>query len=292
MKIPNIAFNHQKANNAELEIIELETLYQRDGLFHDPRQPHRVSFFALIFINQGEGTHQVDFKPYPFNPGSAIFVQREQVQSFDFSLSPQGKMLIFTQEFLDQVHINMRLPNYTPTHLNPLHSPLLNLDAENKARVDTIIEQMEIEIENPNSDPLIVMYLFSALALILHRLRPDVTQSKLSDVQSAKFARFFEQLQSNYQKTRDANWYAHQLGTTYKTLNLTCKAATDLTAKQLIDAFTTIEIKRRLIVNQSTSQHLAYEFGFEDASNFVKYFKKQTSMTPREFIKQHATPKL
>ncbi|KLN64900.1 MULTISPECIES: AraC family transcriptional regulator [Vibrio] len=292
MTIPQIAFNHNKANNAELEIFDLESLYQRKGLAHDPSEPHRVSFFALIFVQNGTGTHEVDFKPYPFKPGSIVFVQREQVQAFDFSQFPQGKMLIFTQAFLDQVHINMRLPNYTPTHLTPQHSPLLDLDTDHRNRVETLIDQMQQEMTQPSTDPLIVMYLFSALALILHRLRPEVPLDKLSDEQSTKFARFFEQLQANFHKTRDANWYANQLGTTYKTLNLTCKAATDLTAKQLIDAFTTLEIKRRLVVNQSTSQQLAYEFGFEDASNFVKFFKKHSQMTPGQFTKQHTTPKL
>ncbi len=292
MTIPEIAFNHRKANNAELEIFELESLYQRKGLRHDPTEPHRVAFFALIFIQKGSGIHHIDFEPYPFKPGSILFVQREQVQAFDFSQQPKGKMLIFTQAFLDQVHINMRLPNYTPTHLNPHHSPLLDLDTNSKSRIDILVEQMQLEMRQPNPDPLIVMYLFSALALILHRLRPEVPQDKLSDEQSTKFARFFEQLQANFHKTRDANWYAHQLGTTYKTLNLTCKSATNLTVKQLIDAFVIIEIKRRLVVNQATSQNLAYEFGFEDASNFVKFFKKHSQMTPSQFAKYHTTPKL
>jgi AraC family transcriptional regulator, transcriptional activator of pobA len=35
------------------------------------------------------------------------------------------------------------------------------------------------------------------------------------------------------------------------------------------------------------SQQMAYDFGFEDASNFVKYFKNHTKQTPSQFQKQY-----
>ncbi|WP_300176616.1 helix-turn-helix transcriptional regulator [uncultured Aliivibrio sp.] len=292
MNIPNITFNHDMSNQAEFEIIELSSLYERTTLSHSPEDPHRVSFFMIIHIERGEGTHMVDFEEYPFRAGSMIFVQREQVHAFDLSSKPKGKVLLFTQIFLDNVHTNMRLPNYTPTHLNNQHTPLLTLDLQNNQRSHTLINEMIAEIKLNNSDPLIIMYLFSALALLLHRLRPKMRHDKLSTEQSIKLAKFFTLMQEHFQQIRDANWYASQINTTYKTLNQVCKLATALTAKQMIDAFTLIEMKRRLIVTNAPSQQIAYDFGFEDASNFVKYFKKQTTLTPSQFQKKYTTPKL
>ncbi|MGF1759596.1 helix-turn-helix transcriptional regulator [Photobacterium sagamiensis] len=291
MQIPEIGFNHSKTDQAEFEMVELESLYQRN-LASNPEKPHRVTFFLLVYIEEGEGSHMVDFKDYPFSSGSFVFIQREQVHAFDFSSKPKGKVLLFTQAFLDQVHANMRLPNYTPTHLNSHHTPLVKLDKENNQRCHTLISEIITEIAHPQSDPLIVMYLFSSLSLILHRLRPETRHDKLSQEQSIKFARFLELLFSHFSKIRDANWYAHQLNTTYKTLNQVCKLATDLTAKQLIDAYTIVEIKRRLVVSSVTTQQMAYDFGFEDASNFVKYFKKHTNFTPSQFQKKYVQPVL
>ncbi|ELR66923.1 Transcriptional regulator, AraC family [Photobacterium marinum] len=292
MDIPHIGFNHEKTNQAELEIFDLSSLYQRQNLSHDPQTPHRVNFFMLVYIEQGEGVHMVDFINYAFSPGSLIFVQREQVHAFDFSSKPQGKVMLFTQAFLDQVHANMRLPNFTPTHLNHQHNPLSHLDGLNSQRVPALINEMITEIGLDQSDPLIVMYLFSALTLILHRLRPELRYDQLTQAQSVKLARFFELMQAHFQHNRDASWYASQINTTYKTLNQVCKLATGLTAKQMVDAFTIIEMKRRLVVTNTTSQQMAYDFGFEDASNFVKYFKKQTQLTPLQFQKQYTNPEL
>ena len=246
----------------------------------------------IIFIEQGSGTHMVDFEDYPFRRGSVLFVQREQVHAFDFSNQPQGTAVLFTQAFLDNVHANMRLPNYTPTHLNKAHSALLALDETHCDRTLNLLSQIRVELSDQNTDPLIVMYLFSALALVLHRLRPEVKQDQLNPQQSIKFARYFELLESHYLRVRDANWYANQINTTYKTLNQICKVATGLTAKQIIDSFTVLEMKRQLVVTSITSQKMASDFGFDDASNFVKYFKNHTSMTPSEFQKKYAKPSL
>ncbi|WP_440874654.1 AraC family transcriptional regulator [Thalassotalea sp. PLHSN55] len=284
MQIPDIEFQPGKG---DFEVVELEKMYRQGFCLNDPEQPHRVKFYNLIYIEQGCGKHMVDFVHYNYCAGSFIFLQPEQVHAFDFSQKPQGKMLIFTQAFLDQVHVNMRLPNYTPTHLNIDYSPYLALDESDNKRVQNMIGEIITERQAKQTDPLIVMYLFSALSLFLHRLRPESTQDKISQQQSVKFAKFITLLFAHFHTIRDANWYANNIHTTYKTLNMLCKVSTNLTAKQLIDAHTIVEIKRRLFVSNVTTQQMATDFCFDDASNFVKYFKKHTSLTPSQFVKKH-----
>ncbi|OSY87658.1 hypothetical protein WH52_09475 [Tenacibaculum holothuriorum] len=43
--------------------------------------------------------------------------------------------------------------------------------------------------------------------------------------------------------------------------------------------------KRELMHSTKTITEVAFLLGFEDVSNFVKYFKKQTGVTPLKFIK-------
>jgi len=291
--IPEVGFNHKKTNNAEFEILDLETLYQTPMPKEvSPCHPHRVNFFNLIYIEQGSGSHLIDFVNYPFESGSFIFVQINQVHAFDFATKPKGKALLFTQAFLDQLHANMRLPEFTPTHLDYHHRPVVTIEPALQQSIQALLHEIKTEVQRPETDPLIVMYLFSSLALMFHRVRPESHHQKLSPEQMSKFAKFIELLQAHFHQVRDANWYAEQIFTTYKTLNQVCKLANNLTAKQLIDAYTILEAKRRLVISQISTQQLAYELGFEDASNFVKYFKKHTLMTPAKFQKQYRTPDL
>lgn len=287
MNIPYIEFDYTKSECAELEIIDLSSLYACDNLSHDPQQPHKVSFFLFLFIEKGQGRYMVDFEEYDFAAGSMFFIQQEQVHAFDFSSKPQGTVLLFTQSFLDQIHSNMRLPNYSPTYLNRSHSPLLRLDPANFQRSLTLISEMKREIEQAHPHSLIIMYLFSTLALLLDRQKAPSNFDELSCVQNTLLTNFFTLMQQHFSTTREASWYADQLHITYKTLNKLCKTATDLTAKQMIDAFTIMEIKRHLVTSKVSSQQMAYDFGFEDTSNFIKYFKKQTNLTPSQFQKKY-----
>lgn len=288
MNIPEVGFNHAKTANREIEVIDLEDIYQRkDALSHTPTLPHRVNFYLLIHIEEGEGSHLIDFVNYPYQPGAFISVQKNQVHAFDFSHKPKGKVLLFTQAFIDQALVNMRLPEFTPTHLEHSYQPVFTPDSEVLGSSQKILAEIVKELGHRESNPLIVMFLFSSLSLMLRRAMPENHHDRLNKDQLSKFSRFVDLLEQNFHRTRDATYFAEQVHTTYKTLNQICKLATNQTAKQLIDAYTILEAKRRLVLDGLPTQQLAYELGFEDASNFVKYFKKHTLITPSRFQKQY-----
>ncbi|MBI0400047.1 helix-turn-helix transcriptional regulator [Cyclobacterium marinum] len=52
-----------------------------------------------------------------------------------------------------------------------------------------------------------------------------------------------------------------------------------------MDDFIILQAKRNLINSTTNSAELAYKLGFEDPTNFTKYFKKNTGLTPKSFIK-------
>ncbi|OLQ77774.1 AraC family transcriptional regulator [Photobacterium proteolyticum] len=289
MNIPEVGFNHAKTANREIEAIDLEEIYQRTHrLNHTPTLPHRVNFYLLIHIEEGEGSHFIDFVNYPYQSGAFISVQKNQVHAFDFSHRPKGKVLLFTQTFIDQALANMRLPEFTPIHLEHAYQPVFTPDSEVLSSSQSILAEIVKELSYQNADPLIAMFLFSSLSLILRRAMPESHHDRLNKEQLSKFSHFIELLEKNFQRTRDATYYAEQIHTTYKTLNQISKLATNQTAKQLIDAYTILEAKRRLVLDGLPTQQLAYDLGFEDASNFVKYFKKHTLLTPSRFQKQYS----
>ncbi|MGI2260568.1 AraC family transcriptional regulator [Shewanella sp. GXUN23E] len=286
--IPDTAFNHRKSQFREFELIDLHRMYQqRDQLGQPPHQPHRLKFYNLLYVRSGAGQHMVDLQMHTFKPGSLILVQPNQIQAFDFSSPVAGKLLLFTQAFLDQVHANMRLPSFTPTHLTKGFHPLTDAPPLVTERLDMLLRQLELESDHPDMDALIVMHLFSALFLLLHRENPGLCHTGLSESRTHQLGTFMSLLKQEYTHQREAEWYANQMHTTYKTLNQLCKQATGQTAKQLINAYTILEAKRRLVISGIQVQQLSYELGFEDASNFIKYFKKLTGITPKQFRLTH-----
>lgn len=283
MKIPNVEFQPPTQNNIGIEVIELDKLYGRSIRDHNPSMPHRVGFHCLIYIEKGYGAHFIDFNHYPVEAGSLIFVNKHQVNAFDFKNKPNGKLILFTDEFIDGVRTNIRTPLFAPTHLITSYMPVFTLSDSVKSSCETLLQEINKEQINPNCEKQIIQLLFSSLLLILTRERPNVYSNHLSESRSKKFLQFMSLVEENFISKRDASIYADMMHMTYKSLNQICKLASNQTAKQLIDAHTILEAKRKLIVENLQVQTLSYELGFDEVTNFVKYFKKHTLLTPSKF---------
>lgn len=288
--IPKIEFDYEKSGKLEFELFDIRFLYDQ-GIKHEPppTSPHRVAFHTLIYIESGEGRHCIDFEYYDFSPGTFIFVQPGQVHAWDFSNKPKGLIFVFTPVFIEQLETKMSIPfQRAPANLHYQNSPLLFLDEQNDERIRRLVTEIATEQAMQNTDSLVVMHLFSALYLLLNRLRPASPFKSLLPKQNQMFSEFLSLLEANFRRVRDANWYANNLHVTYKTLNQISKLATDRTVKQLIDDYAAAEIKRLLAISSVTIQTLAFDFGFDDISNFNKFFKKHVNMTPGQFQKQYS----
>ena len=97
------------------------------------------------------------------------------------------------------------------------------------------------------------------------------------------FNRFKEMLEKGFFQTRNARFYAAELAISYKYLNDIVKELSGKTAKEFIDDFVIIEIKRRLASTPLSIKEISYQTGFDEPSNMIKFFKKKTQKTPLDF---------
>ena len=127
----------------------------------------------------------------------------------------------------------------------------------------------------------------SFMALLFQITRLSVYQHEVFESQRFKVFLAFKQLLSEkHHVTHNANEYADKLGVSYKYLNDVCKEICSQTAKSFIDAWLLLEIKRNISEQKYTSQEIAFKMGFSEPSNFIRFFKKHTGLTPSQFQKQ------
>ena len=266
----------------------MQSLYKRiPQLKHNPQEPHRVRFYHLIYITKGSGRHFIDFNYHPFRVGSFIFVRDNQVHAFDFKRQVQGQIILFTQQFLDETSISIRMP-FVTSNLLSLSSPVLSVKSGLKDSCTAILSELGRELESESCNNQIAQNLFSVLLLKLNRERPvSLYDSRLSELQTMKFNHFIRLIEQHFYHSRDASFYAQKLHMTYKTLNKICKRACNQTPKHLIDAYTILEAKRRLVIDNTQIGQLAYELGFQEETNFTKYFKRKTLLSPSQFKKKY-----
>lgn len=286
LNIPSVEFNPQDPSIKEFEIFELDSIYRRAStMSHDPGSPHRLKFNLLVYIREGVGTHFVDFNHYPYTSGSFISISRNQINAFDFKNKPQGSIILYTPKFEESIRSNIRLPALISDHSSISNMPVLPVSDNTKLSCEALLEQMRVLSQNQKHSALINQLIFSSLTLVLLAKMPSRYKSDISAVRMARFLSFITLLEEHFMRIKDANAYAELLGMTYKSLNQICKSATARSPKQLIDSYIILEAKRRLAIDNTGTDELAFGLGFDDASNFTKYFKAKTSLTPTQFKK-------
>ncbi|WP_299787382.1 helix-turn-helix transcriptional regulator [uncultured Shewanella sp.] len=281
--VPNVEFRAPNIQKSGVEVLDLDIFYKKlSQCKFDPSKPHRINYFCFIYITQGQGGHFIDFQYHTFQKGSFIFVNKNQVHAFDLKSRPQGKMINVTEAFFDSILTNIRIPLFTPTHLVTSYQPVITLSDSLTETCDALLLEIDRAQTPTKSDPLLIQLLFSSLLVALARERKSNTEH-LSETQAMRFNQFLLSIEEKFTQTREASVYADMLHISYKSLNQLCKLACDQTAKQLIDAHTILEIKRRLIIDNSQVQEIAFELGFDDVPYFVRFFKRHTLVTPSQF---------
>ena len=282
--IPEVEFTPGVAADALVEILELDKLYARSKLLdHSLAQPHRMGFSMAIYIRQGEGEHFVDFNRWPYKSGSLIIINKNQVNAFDLRDKPLGKAILFSEHLVEKLQVNMNMPVFSPDYLRQDYEPVFQVSPRLARSCERLLDEIHHETRSGDPNSLITMFVFSALFLMIERERAAQGRQRLSSEEQARFAQFISLLEARFTQTRNASDYASDLHLTYKGLNSLCKKATDQTAKQLIDAYTILEAKRRLVAEGKRVQELAYDLGFDEVTNFTKYFRKHTKLPPSHF---------
>ncbi|MEM7658570.1 MAG: helix-turn-helix domain-containing protein, partial [Bacteroidota bacterium] len=248
---------------------------------HNPFQPHRLKFFALLVVREGQLSHQVDVDHYQLQAGEALVIAPGQIHAFQETASAEsfsGLLFIFTEVFLLKqmspsafAHI-ARLYNYH------LRSPLYQLTSPNFSLLDALTREFHQEDDEVKAGILAGI----CTSFLLQLTRNQAQQLPVSTA-DLLFDRFRELVVNQYATNREASAYAEQLHVSYKHLNETCKACVGQTAKRFIDAYVMLESKRMLISTSLSVKEISYACGFEEPTNFQKFFRKHAKMTPLAF---------
>ena len=283
--IPHIEFDSKKPDNSGIEILTIENLAERkDETGHNPEKAHQVTFNMIVFYTSGESKHLVDFVWHPVKKNTLIHISKGQINAFQFTPELKGYIILFTEAYLKK-QISTLPKNEIDRLFNAqLFSPIIQVPVD--SNVETYIRLFDEEYsnsqENYNQDNT-----YSALHTIifskLERLKQYQTLHLKRSDKLNTFLSFKSLLEVHFSKSRNADFYAEKLNITYKHLNTICKETVAITAKQFIDQFLILEAKRLLINSELKSTELAYSLGFEEPTNFVKYFKKHTGFTPNQF---------
>lgn len=286
MKNPvHVKFQNQQNPTAGFDLIDLGELYTRKALDHSPFQLHLVEFYMIVFVHEGEGSHTIDFTDYSFKKHSLLTIRKDQIHKFFRSHSIKATLLLFTDEFLVSYLEKLEAMKSLQLFNEVLGVPKIQLSETEALEVSNLIKRIESEYFNLNDE-----YSLGIIRSELHILIAKLFRIKSAHNQlivNRKYLSEFIALQSlveqhvvKHSKVKD---FAEMLGLSTKTLNNITQSIVHKSAKEFIDEISTKQIKRLLINTELSVKEIAYNSGFEETTNFYKYFKRQTKLTPEQF---------
>lgn len=291
-KIPEVNFPNRQQKSFEFEIIDNRKMLLHDiPTDHNPFRPHRLRFYAILFIRQGEGIHFIDFKKYNYQRGSIVFIAKEQVHAFEKNLDRKASFLLFTETFLERSSLGSNLMQQLSLYNYHLHHPILQLTEEEFPIFSSIVNRIEKEFQGVDdfATEEIIQSSLKIFLCLAERIRKKNTGAQPQSIYRNEFKEFQKLLKQNLLKNRKVNFYADSMQMSTKKLNRITKEIMNQPAKTYISEYLTLEIKRFLMNTNLSIKEIAYQTGFEDPTNFVKFFKKHSNRTPAEFRKQHHT---
>lgn len=275
-----------KLNNENIFIFRIENHFENKPLSFGPYQQ---DFFELTF---GIG-HDADIKigVSQFKPikASISFTSPYQITSWSinrFQEDSLGYMILFKPQImggsLNKIDFYKRYP-----FLNLHTSPMLFL---NDGQQNTIVHLMQTLHKEYNDggqkghQTIIAAYLTIILEKIREFFQTPDNLGFTSRAQEIAF-RFEDLLKHQARYDLKIPHFAEQLHISTAYLSEAVKQATGKTAHGIIQEYVILKAKSLLTQTDSSIGTIADSLGFTEATNFNKYFKKNTGITPKTYRK-------
>jgi AraC family transcriptional regulator, transcriptional activator of pobA len=246
--------------------------------------PHRHDFYNLIFITQGSGTHDIDFKKFDVVPNQLFFMNDGQVHEWDLSPDIKGFTLFFKKEFYNVAEPIFSLPNLPFFHNSANEAQMVVFEPDEAQVIEHFFEDMYNELKKGQTHNMAIIKTLIKIILIrsLRVYQPSFSSSG-SNFMLAKIRQFEGLIEHNFEKKKGVKDYAAMLNMTPNYLNAVCNSTLGKTAGEMIRDRIILEAKRLLIHSPLSVCEMGYSLGYDDCSYFIRMFKKSVGQTPEQF---------
>lgn len=175
---------------------------------------------------------------------------------------------------------------------NPYQQPSCCIGTGIDGILNEYISRIKREFEDQEAfgkEPLLRNYLKSFLIQVPRRKNGlEISSGQPQESQGLKklqLLRFVNLVGENYKKGFTIPEYARLLHMSSRGLSELTHQLLNKTPSRMIQERIVLEAQRMLLYSALNVNQVGYRLGFDDASYFVKYFKKHTGISPSEFRK-------
>ncbi len=233
-----------------------------------PTKPHKhAGYHELIYLSRGSGIHSIDDKLFEVKPFDGFYLSPGSVHCWDFSQIPDGFVILFREGFLN---------NY-PTTLNGLFKLSRTFGFSGDGELIHLVERFYNLYKAGESHEILSAYLN---LIIIKTISLEGGEAQIDDFLLADFYTFKKLIDEHFLELRKVSDYADLMKISTHRLNNICQSVMQSSAQNIIKERMIIEAKNLISHTSLTISEIAYQLDFSDASNFNKFFKSLTAMTP------------
>ena len=242
------------------------------------------TFYIIAALDEAKGRIQIDMDDYEVTGQSFLFISPKTRVNIENLEASNAIWLFFEGEFLDFFFQDKFFTYKFDFFHGPKALQPLTLDSSSFKDIYSLFYQIHVEKRALKKDS--DHFLRSSLYLLLIKLNRQygiTFKSEGNVIQDNRILQFKLLLETSIKEYKTVEEFAQILNISKTYLNKLCynhfgKPCSHLIAERLL-----LEIKQSLLFTAKDIAVIAYEFGFSEPSNFIRFFKKHTNKTPLSF---------
>ncbi len=261
-----------------IEVKSLDFIKERRTM---TKKNHRTDFHVVLYIEEGTLPLGLDFEAISLEAGTILYISPGQVYRFDDGGNYTGLAVLFTNEFL--LHSGKeRFPLSRCPLFHPLakHTPIQFIGSE-VSDLLTLIQEESHRMDEPNHRDIMKYYTLTLLLLLDRATGRGIPESK-----NGLLERFCSAVEEHFTTHCNVSDYLEMIKVPEKLLAHTLSQHLGIRPKAYIDQRRVLEAKRLLGYSAMSIKEIAYTLGFDEPTNFNKFFRKHTGLSPMSFRSQ------
>lgn len=267
-------------DDSKIYVCDIQELLQNPQYF----EPHKTSFYIIYLYESGQGIYSVGTEEILIKENHILFVPPQKIHQFYEPTDYKGKALLFEGSFFSDDNIKSSFLYRTTIFNNGGSAVYLSLKKRNE-NVKNLFNLIKEELNQPSTptrSQILANYLFNLL-LIGDELIAPVEGNFNQDSKLRLINDFKKLVYKEDNKNKTVKYYALRLNANVLSLQKAFKEYEQTTPKKWLIHIIILEIKQELRYSRQTISEIAFKYGFSDVSNFTKFFKKHSGITPTEF---------
>ena len=255
--------------------------------FNFGAEPHQLSFYGILFIDKGTGYFMLDDNKIALKPGTIIFTSPGHTRAWHIKKPVGGYAVFFEKDFLNLFFTDeLFLYRFSYFHQYWKPTSLFVSPAEFSTYL-SINSNIEAEIKDLQNDSAhLLRALLYQLLVLLNRSYAKQNALQSNTYIHPVFFRFRSLLEKNYSTHHRVGDYLQLLRVSPAQLNKFCRQYMGITAQEMIHSKQISVAKRLLRATTDTVSEIAYRLNFSDPSNFNRFFKSVTGLSPQQYRQQ------